>query len=150
MRSEVQRGNKPTNFTSKAPFEDQKYLHPVLEDDALLYSLDDIVGSFDNECLAANGTDKTLSVHGHDAMQRVAELQEELRHLRQDFAEYRHTVDKALESRWNSEDTISENSNGATKSSAKAAVSRDNDSHYFSSYSSNGQSFWRKIEESRG
>ncbi|MCJ1381647.1 hypothetical protein MMC17_004758 [Xylographa soralifera] len=42
IRAEVLRGTTILEITSKQIFEDDKYLQPVLEDDALLYSLDDL------------------------------------------------------------------------------------------------------------
>ncbi|KIW97759.1 uncharacterized protein Z519_01343 [Cladophialophora bantiana CBS 173.52] len=42
IRSEVKAGNLQPDVSSKALFDDEKYLKPVLEDDALLYSLEDV------------------------------------------------------------------------------------------------------------
>ncbi|MCJ1403098.1 hypothetical protein MMC11_006321, partial [Xylographa trunciseda] len=42
IRAEVLRGTTTFKITSKQLFENNKYLQPVLEDDALLYSLDDL------------------------------------------------------------------------------------------------------------
>ncbi|MCJ1390386.1 hypothetical protein MMC18_003245 [Xylographa bjoerkii] len=42
IRAEVLRGITTLEITSKQIFEDNKYLQPVLEDDALLFSLDDL------------------------------------------------------------------------------------------------------------
>ena len=45
VRQEVKngRGRRSLNLSTKSAFEDDRYLRPVLEDDALLYSLDDII-----------------------------------------------------------------------------------------------------------
>lgn len=149
MRSKVLQGDKPTDLTSKSAFDDEQYLRPILKDDALLYSLDSVMGSFVQEGPLTNGMDKDLLPDGNVAAKRVVELQEELQLLQQQFAEYRQAVDKTLEDRWNSKEGISEDSNGPEKLSSKSAAPRDDDSHYFSSYSSNGQSFQRYVEESR-
>lgn len=42
VRSSVKDGNTTPDVSSKEKFQDEAYLKPVLEDDALLYSLDDI------------------------------------------------------------------------------------------------------------
>ena len=42
IRSEVGKGSTKLDISSKESFADQKYLQPTLEDDALLYSLDEI------------------------------------------------------------------------------------------------------------
>ncbi|MCJ1435285.1 hypothetical protein MMC27_004657 [Xylographa pallens] len=42
IRAELLRGITTLEITSKQAFEDDKYLQPVLEDDALLFSLDDL------------------------------------------------------------------------------------------------------------
>lgn len=102
--------------------------------------MEDVIESFATEGLQTNGTDTALSLEENVAEKRVIELQEELRHLQQQFADYRQAVDKTLEERWNSKEGISEESNGSVKPSSKLAAPRDDDSHYFSSYSSNGQS----------
>lgn len=97
------------------------------------------MGSFASEGLTTNGTGKCLIPEGKDAIERVIELQEELQRLHRQFAEYRQTVDKTLESRWNSVH-VSEEPNGSIKSNDNDTTPRHDDSHYFNSYSSNGQS----------
>jgi len=117
IRSEVKSGRSVTGKISRADFEDEKYLQPVIEDDELLFSLDDLPQA------EGNREDELVS--------RVAELEEELRKTQSQFAEYRDTVKQTLDARWN--DKSSAETSGPSKEEK-----RDDDSHYFSSYSYNG------------
>ncbi|MCJ1284612.1 hypothetical protein MMC26_003946 [Xylographa opegraphella] len=59
IRAEVIRGNTTLKITSKQTFNDDKYLQPVLEDDALLFSLDDLETSnelFDSQQRSSSNT----------------------------------------------------------------------------------------------
>lgn len=139
----MQRGNKTLNISSKDVFEDDKHLQPVLEDDALLYSLDDILGNYsdDKEPREKIGEDygyqpATLTP---DTFDRVIQLEKELQRLQLQFTEYRETVSRTLENRWSSTEDASGSVNETTKSNGTAPLPQDDDTHYFSSYSTNGQ-----------
>lgn len=139
----MQRGNKTLNISSKDVFEDDKYLQPVLEDDALLYSLDDILENFadDNELAGRLGNcyGYQPTTHIPDPFDRVIQLEKELQRLQLQFTEYRETVSLTLENRWNSTEYASGSANEVTKSNGTAPATQDDDTHYFSSYSTNGQ-----------
>lgn len=137
----MQRGNKTLNISSKDVFEDDKYLQPVLEDDALLYSLDDILENFAEDKAPAMklGYGYQPATYTPDPFDRVIQLEKELQRLQLQFTEYRETVSLTLENRWNSTEYASGSVNGATKSNGTAPVPQDDDTHYFSSYSTNGQ-----------
>lgn len=137
----MQRGNKTLNISSKDVFEDDKYLQPVLEDDALLYSLDDILENFDDDKAPTLklGYVYQPATHIPDPFDRVIQLEKELQRLQLQFTEYRETVSLTLENRWNSTEYASGSVNGTTKSNGTAPVPQDDDTHYFSSYSTNGQ-----------
>ena len=119
-----------------------------MEDDALLIGLDDVIGGTPDEDATTNG-------HGEGAvtvasgkvdgtLSRVTELEGELQKLQSQFLEYRETVKKTLDDRWNEkEDSLLTQSNGIGSSGPAAEASgtnvkRDDDSHYFTSYSYNG------------
>lgn len=139
IRSEVQKGNEAPDLSAKEAFQEERFLKPVLEQDALLYSLDDIVGPFDQPApVAINGIDGG-SPSEDTARNRIAELQEELQCLQKQFSAYRETVDQTLENRWNSEENDQASSRNVLAQSGIKPVPRDDDTHYFSSYSSNGQ-----------
>ncbi|KAA8565911.1 hypothetical protein EYC84_009722 [Monilinia fructicola] len=55
LRSKTQNGEKPSQSISKADLEDEKYLKPVLEDDAFLFSLDDLPDIVEQASGTGNG-----------------------------------------------------------------------------------------------
>jgi protein arginine N-methyltransferase 3 len=122
VRTQVKAGNKRPDVSSKSQFEDDAYLKPVLEDDALLYSLDDIA-----EEEAGN------EASSGDADGRVLELQEELERLQTQFSEYRTAVQQSLEDQLTKEDEKLQ-PDAAKKSTDKT---EEVDADYFSSYSYN-------------
>lgn len=126
LRSETRKGNLQTEVSSKQAFENDVYLKPVLEDDPLLYSLDDI----DEVQAQSNG------ITSND---EVRELQEELKRLKDQFADYQLQVQKSLQEQLNKEDTngAADSGGGPSTSAKNASLSIDKD--YFSSYSYNGQ-----------
>lgn len=137
IRLSVKDGNTAPDVSSKEKFQDEAYLKPVLEDDALLYSLDDIE---DEESEEAGGT---------QAERQVVELQEELERLQIQFSEYRLAVQKSLDDQLTREDDKLPSTSGpaATRASNKA---EEIDSDYFSSYAYNGMvlrlfSRWREL-----
>lgn len=125
VRSSVKDGNMTPDVTSKEKFQDEVYLKPVLEDDALLYSLDDIE---DEESGEAGGT---------QAERQVVELQEELERLQIQFSEYRLAVQKSLDDQLSREDDKLASTSGPSTSRASNKA-EEIDSDYFSSYAYNG------------
>lgn len=139
IRSEVQEGNEAPDLSSSEAFQEERFLKPFLEQDPLLYSLDEIVGSFEPSATAAVNGNVGGSSFEDTARDRIAELQEELRCLQKQFSAYRETVDQTLENRWISEEDGRAESKNPLVQSVIKPVPRDDDTHYFSSYSSNGQ-----------
>ncbi|KMU82713.1 arginine methyltransferase RmtB [Coccidioides immitis H538.4] len=92
IRSEVQSGNTKPDVSSSAPFEDDKYLKPVLEDDALLYTLEDI-----------SDGDEDLGQQAANPTSRIRDLEEELSRLREEFVEYKNMVQRSLSKQLGSE-----------------------------------------------
>lgn len=134
---------------SRAVFEDDKYLKPVLDDDALLIGLDDVIGETSEGISTSKGHEDGAVTNGKvdGTFSRIAELEGELQKLQSQFLEYRETVKKTLDDRWNdSEDTLLPTANGVgsymvADGGPGIPVKRDDDSHYFTSYSYNGTSF---------
>lgn len=122
IRQQVKDGKAvPTTITrSTTDIDDDKYLKPVLEDDAFLFNLDELP---EPAAAAAAEQDK-------DLLARVAALEDELRKTQIKFGDYRDSVAKTLDQRW------LDNS----KDDEKAEEKRDDDSHYFTSYAYNGMS----------
>jgi len=134
IRSQVHSGHKVTSDISREVFDDEKFLKPLLEDDALLFSLDELPDVVENT-LGSLGKGKGAERDSRALVSRVSELEEELRMMQVQFDNYRTTVKETLDERWNSKDIA-----GPTSGTVKEEK-RDDDSHYFSSYSYNGKCF---------
>ena len=132
IRTQVHSGHKVTEDVSKEAFEDEKFLKPLLEDDALLFSLDELP-DVEQNFSASQDNGKGAERDSGELVSRVSELEEELRMMQTQFDNYRATVKETLDERWNNQDTTEQSSN------AKKEETRDDDSHYFSSYSYNGE-----------
>ncbi|KAL4962355.1 protein arginine methyltransferase RmtB [Aspergillus stella-maris] len=126
IRSSVKDGNLTPDLSSKEKFQDEAYLKPVLEDDALLYSLDDIEDEDSGEA------------GGNQAERQVIELQEELERLQLQFSEYRHAVQKSLEEQLAKEDEKLASAAPGQSATRAANKAEEIDSDYFSSYAYNG------------
>lgn len=123
LRSEIKNGNKDPSISSPALFEDDIYLKPVLDDDALLYSLDDL-------------TDEVEVEDGKESNEkRILELQEELEKLKNQFSEYRLAVQKSLGEQLAG---VSVDDNTAGGRVPKKGKIEEADADYFTSYSFNG------------
>lgn len=147
FRSEVRSGNKSIDVSSKSIFEDARFLLPALEDDALLFSLDEIIESSENPELDDCQHDGEVQQSSDSStLQRVAELQDELQRLRQQFVAYRKVVDETLEKRWNSEEQASGPLNADYEKEKAANVLAYDESQYFTSYSYNGKPFLRSLK----
>ena len=127
IRSCVQEGEKVVSNISRKDLDNDNYLKPVLENDALLFSLDELPPVEMDHDKAGRSSGELLA--------RVSELEEELRKTQAQFTSYRETVKETLDERWNS------GSGGPSKPEAASAKNekRDDDSHYFTSYSYNGE-----------
>lgn len=145
IRSEIQSGNLTPDLSSKSAVEDDRYLQPVLEDDVLLYSLEEVIGVIEDEALpAANANGKELpSGERAGALDRIIELERAVQRIEREFSKYRETVretvNKTLEHRWNSTHDADKSTNGAEESGNEEKLLQDDDTHYFSSYSTNGE-----------
>lgn len=125
IRSQVQDGKAVTSKISREDIEDEKFLKPSLEDDALLFSLDELPDVVAQESSQDPG----------QLVARVSELEEELRRIQSQFDNYRATVTETLDERWNDK---SATKSGSSENNTKEEK-RDDDSHYFTSYSYNGK-----------
>lgn len=130
IRSQVHSGQKVNASISREDFDDEKYLKPVLEDDALLFSLDELPEVLEDGQSAEKG--KGVAEPGALVV-RVSELEEELRRMQLQFDNYRATVSQTLDERWNERSP-----SGPSKPDGEdKEEKRDDDSHYFTSYSYN-------------
>lgn len=134
IRSQVHNGQAVSSDISREDFADEKFMKPVLEGDALIINLDDLPESQGGTQEDAD-KGKEVSNSSGQLVSRISELEDELKRMQSQFDNYRETVKQTLDDRWNDK-TIS-----GPSSALKEEVKRDDDSHYFSSYSYNGQSF---------
>ncbi|KAK1832104.1 S-adenosyl-L-methionine-dependent methyltransferase [Podospora conica] len=125
VRQAVHEGKPvPTQIEAK-DLDDEKLLKPVLEDDALIVCLDDLPPPAAATAAPANGGEEVDSL-----LKRNSELQAELEQLSKQFANYRLTVEKTLDERWQADDEP-EDAPG-TKDGGKKK-----DEYYFESYAHN-------------
>ena len=141
IRSEVKIGNTSPDVSSQACFQDQQYLQPVLEDDALLYSLDDLAenfsilqSTFDLEYEMASESPKAGYEQPAATLERAKALENKLKLLQTQFSEHKMAVDRFLENKWGvaGEHELSEN----TEESLPIARVKSNDDQYFRFYDS--------------
>ena len=121
---------------------DDKYFRPVLEDDALLFSVDDILEMAQP---MQNGKTSADSTSEQSSIAKIKELEEDLARLQAQFADYRNAVSATLEERWNDRDSAAGQTGSSGAAGAATSISgelpkpaRDDDTHYFDSYSYNG------------
>lgn len=103
---------------------------PVLEDDALLYSLDDVSGE---EQPSDSGEGQSSRGKEQETDKRVLELQEELDRIQGQFADYQSAVKRSLDKDLEKKDEgLSE-----ALSAGRSNKVRAEESDYFTSYSYN-------------
>ncbi|KAI9884564.1 MAG: hypothetical protein M1823_003659 [Watsoniomyces obsoletus] len=135
VRTEVRAGRTISSSSDlrKELFQDDKYLEPVLKDDALLYNLDEI-GEGDlpepheggDKSVAKDDDPKVL--HG-----RIIDLEEQLERLHSQFTSFRETVKVVMEERLETQTaTLPDDDEGVAAEKSKEA-----DQSYFKSYSYN-------------
>jgi protein arginine N-methyltransferase 3 len=115
IRDHVKNGLSLPKDISSQDLEDEKYLRPVLENDALIFSLDEVLEAI----TADQAKDGNLAA-------RNKELEEELEKLRDQFANYRLTVQETLDKRWG-DDT-----------ETTPTEKKDDSAYYFESYAAHG------------
>jgi protein arginine N-methyltransferase 3 len=122
----------PENISSHH-LEDDVYLKPVLENDALIFSLEDVLDfSHSDTQDAENPSEPATSTQ--KLLLRTKELEEELELVTRQFSNYRLTVEQTLERRWG--DDRESNQPGEL-------AKKDNSNYYFESYAGNGE--WLSI-----
>ena len=132
------------NVSNKSAFDDDQYLLPVLEDDALLYTLEEAIGDLENSREQSAST-ANMSDQSYD---RVIVLEKELRLVKQqlksitkEYTGYKALMSKAADNQFQSLGDFVSNftANYEDMHSATPAL-QDDDTHYFNSYSYNGKS----------
>lgn len=124
IRCQVEEKKSLPKPLSSQDFADDKYLKPVLENDALLFSLDEILGD-------ENETSQTASVEEPSSLEaKNKDLQAKLEAVTEQFASYRLAVEETLDKRWGDENE---------QSVSQAKPKQDKPDYYFESYAYNGK-----------
>lgn len=139
----------PEEITLK-DIDDDRYLKPVLDDDALILCLDDLP-----EPAGPAGEGKASEASPEDLIKRNSELQTELEALAKQFNNYRLAVQQTLDTRWG-EDDAETSAKGpsapskAQESSDAAKPGNDYSESYFASYARNGRPTPHQVTEALG
>ncbi|KAI1003390.1 Ribosomal protein arginine N-methyltransferase [Podosphaera aphanis] len=120
--------SKPT----KEDFQDEKFLMPVLDDDAVLFNLDELPDISENDDSTAPDESEKSTLKSSELVARVSVLEEQLRRVQLQFESYRATVSQTLDDRWHQKKSID-----YTKASDDTKDKPEDDNHYFKSYSYN-------------
>ncbi|KAK4040558.1 S-adenosyl-L-methionine-dependent methyltransferase [Parachaetomium inaequale] len=143
VRGSVKEGAALPEQITAGHLADDKLLIPVLEDDALIFCLDDLpqpkkagqqgAGAETAKETQAGGEGPVVD----ELLQKNARLQAELEQLAQQFTNYRLAVEQTLDKRWG----VDEESDKAEASSKAAATpapkKKDDSAYYFESYDHN-------------
>ncbi|KAJ4860132.1 ribosomal protein l11 methyltransferase (PrmA) domain-containing protein [Trichoderma breve] len=125
IRSRVRDQQPVAKNLTLADFEDDGYFKPVLENDALIVSLDEIL---DSDLVKADTTASQLDSSQGELLAQKQALEAELESVRTQFSNYRLAVQETLDRRWG-DDT--------EQSPAKGAAKGDRGNYYFESYAYN-------------
>lgn len=119
----------PENISAE-DVQDDGLLQPVIEDDGLIIELDEVLAESSAPEPASGAND------GHDLLARNRELQAELANLREQFANYRSTVEETLNRRWGYNPDQSAPDEPNVNKPSKSAI----DNGYWESYAGRGKS----------
>ena len=158
IRSEVKSGVEKPDVSATSRFEDEQYLLPVLEDDALLWNLHDIIGlELDDADEDAGGVSVKLpngtTTNGNDE-DRIAGLEKRLQ-LAELELEARRSEIKFLQLKFEESESMHEKPlardeakgrdlnavSPGTGPARNAPMLGNTDSSYFASYSGHGELF---------
>ncbi|KAK4209333.1 S-adenosyl-L-methionine-dependent methyltransferase [Rhypophila decipiens] len=148
IRQKVHEGAALPADITKADLDDDRYLKPVLDDDALILCLDDLP---EPKSAAASGpgtsttAGESTTADGPQVdllLQKNAALQAELEQLTKQFSNYRLAVQQTLDQRWQADedsgDAPTPGSSSASKSPpGKDEKPKDDSAYYFESYAHN-------------
>lgn len=133
VRRSVRDNGPSVDVSSRALFESDEYLKPTLEDDAVLFGIDEIL-----ESIHAN--DPPPAEMGREESQdtksvRIKQLEEQLEQMQTQFTAYREDVARTLDRRWNEREPLRNAPPAASVSSAQDTAEAQDDKDYFDSYS---------------
>lgn len=124
---------------TKAIIEDDQYLKPVLEDDAVIIGLFDLP-ELEPEHASGSGAESSAV---DDLLKRNADLQEEISRITAQFESYRATVSETLDQRWGdaAEAEAAASKDNAMTVAAGKKKPEDASKYYWESYATNGRYF---------
>lgn len=134
-----QKGEPIPADISATHLEDDVYLKPVLDNDTFLYTLDEILPEDGQEQDGGQPAVEASAATGapiDDLLSRNKALEEELETLRDQFANYRLTVEETLDRRWGVD---KDDATADEKSSSKPVSKGDESDYYFESYAAHGE-----------
>ncbi|CAN8103278.1 unnamed protein product [Discula destructiva] len=123
IRSTTKDGKTLPAHISASDIEDERFMLPVLPEDALIMCLDDMPSSSDAKASAPGSSDETTS--------KEAALQAQLEDVTRQFANYRLAVEQTLDKRWLAED---DDDGSSTSSKAAEPKEKEDSSQYFEGY----------------
>ena len=156
IRGEVKVGVEKPDVSAKSRFQDEQYLLPVLEDDALLWNLHDIIGQdlddVDDETGGVSVEAPSGTAIDRNDENRVAELERKLQ-LAELELEARRSEITFLQLKFEESETMHENSldrdearerdmnavSSGMGPARNAPMLGNTDSSYFASYSGHGE-----------
>lgn len=114
---------------SEADIQDDRFMMPVLPEDALIMCLDDLPPSD-----GADGKGKAVESGPAPEAGETAALQAQLDEITRQFANYRLAVEQTLDKRWHAEDDDS----SSTSSAAPKREKEDSSQSYWEGYANHG------------
>lgn len=146
LRSEAKNGNTHPDISRISQFEDDRYMRPVLEDDAMLFGIGDVLelaglGDSNEEAQDASAAKSGLTDGENGSRSQIAQLESELQQLRLQYAEYKSMVEKTLDSRWEEAPDRAVEAGASRQDSAS-----DHDAGYFDSYDGIGTTLTKSLD----
>lgn len=141
VRQRVHEGLPVSENISLADIDDDAYLKPVLDDDAVIIGLFDLPDlPVPDAILSAQSGDTTALVN--DLLKRNSELQEQLASVMLQHENYRAAVSKTLDERWGESGADDSTDKGKAKDGVEEK--EDESKYYWESYAGVGK-YYSKI-----
>ncbi|KAI1452897.1 S-adenosyl-L-methionine-dependent methyltransferase [Annulohypoxylon moriforme] len=134
IRQRVHEGLPVTEDITWTAIDQEQYLKPVLDDDAVILALDDLPELAPAGTTATQGGDNAVLVD--DLLKRNSDLQEELERVKAQFDSYRVAVQQTLDERWGDADQAEAESAAAAAKAGKGKglEKKDESQYYWDSY----------------
>ena len=141
VRQRVHEGAALPEEILPSDFEDERYLKPVLDDDALVLCLDDLPAHPSEETKESGPQAEASSGTAQDLIRRNTELHTELEELANQFNNYRLAVQQTLDRRWgDGELGVSSSPSENNMPTTDREAGKDDSASYWESYAHNGES----------